>query len=141
MASANKKARVLGTGKSPRLTTQERDEALAMGVLAMRMSVLRKRLKLSLRLFSNFLSHNDLYKWFCGINQFSFPKVPGKSTIGRLENLLPTSLMKEVDQKMFSALQNKSLQILPYPIDFSESVSHQDVLFAILIRYDQRWKP
>jgi len=70
-----------------------------MGVLAMRMSVLRKRLKLSLRRFSNFLSHRDLYKWFCGINRFSLPKVPGKSTIGRLENLLPTSLMKEVDQK------------------------------------------
>jgi len=66
MACANKKTRILGTGKSPRLTTQERDETLAIGVLAMRMSVLRKRLKLSLRGFSNFLSHNDLYKWFCG---------------------------------------------------------------------------
>ena len=62
MASANKKARVLGTGKSPHLTTQKRDEALAMGVLAMRISVLRKLLKSSLRLFLNFLSYSDLYK-------------------------------------------------------------------------------
>ena len=64
----------------------ERENARANAVLALRMSILRKRLCLSLRKFSLALSHSDLYKWFCGINRFALPKVPGKSTVGELEN-------------------------------------------------------
>jgi len=50
--------------------------------MALRMFVLRKRLNLSLRKFSLALSHSDPYKWFCCINRFALPKVPGKSTVG-----------------------------------------------------------
>ena len=55
-ASIDKYISVFGTGKSARLTSDERDNARADAVLALRMSILRKRLVLSLRKFSLALS-------------------------------------------------------------------------------------
>jgi len=118
-ASANKYISVFGAGKSARLTSDERDTARADAVLALRMSILRKRLGLSLRKFSLALSHSDLYKWFCGINRFYLPKVPGKSTVGELENSIPSFLTKEIEKRLLRTAE--SCQVLDEPLDFSRS--------------------
>lgn len=110
---------VISTAKSARLTGTERDNVQANAVLALRMSILSKRLGLSLRKFSLALSHSDLYKWFCGINRFYLPKVPGKSTVGELENSIPSSLTKEIEKCLLRATD--SCQILDEPLDFSRS--------------------
>ena len=81
VARINKYISTLGTDKSPRLTCKEMDAARNNAVLAFRSAILRKQLGSSLRKFSRELSHSDLYKWFCGINRFIFPKIPGKSTL------------------------------------------------------------
>ena len=119
VASVNKYISVFGTGKPSRLIRSERDAAIANAVLALRMAILRKRLGLSLRKFSLALSHSDLYKWFCGINRFYLPKVPGKSTVGELENSIPPVLVEEIERRLFHAI--KSDQILDEPLDFSQS--------------------
>ena len=76
--------------------------------MALRMSILRKRLNLSLRKFSLALSHSDLYKWFCGINRFGMPKVPGKSTIGELGKFSSTSeLIEEVERTFISDVRTE----------------------------------
>ena len=98
-AAVNKYISVFGTDRSARLTSKERDDVRANAVLALRMSILRKRLCLSLRKFSLALSHSDLYKWFCGINRFALPKVPGKSTVGELENSIPPALIEDIDDR------------------------------------------
>ena len=118
-ASANKYISVFGTGKSARLTSDERDNARADAVLALRMSILRKRLGLSLRKFSLALSHSDLYKWFCGINRFCIPKVPGKTKVGELENYIHPVLIEEIDNCLLQA--TASGQVLDEPLDFSQS--------------------
>ena len=51
VAYVNKYISVLGTGKSANLTSQERVNVHANAVMALRMSILRKRLNLSLRKF------------------------------------------------------------------------------------------
>jgi len=118
-ASVNKYIFVFGTGKSARLTSDERDNARGDAVLALRMSILRKRLGLSLRKFSLALSHSDLYKWFCGINRFHLPKVPGKSTVGELENSIPLSLTEEIEKRLLQA--TVSDHVLDERLDFSRS--------------------
>ena len=118
-ASANKYISVFGTGKSARLTSDERDNARADAVLALRMSILRKRLRLSLRKFSLALSHSDLYKWFCGINRFCIPKVPGKTKVGDLENYIHPTLTEEIDNCLLQS--TASDQVLDEPLDFSRS--------------------
>jgi hypothetical protein len=118
-ASANKYISVFGTGKSARLTSDERDNARADAVLALRMSILRKRLGLTLRKFSLALSHSDLYKWFCGINRFCIPKVPGKTKVGDLENSIPAILTEEIEKQLLRI--TASGQVLDEPLDFSRS--------------------
>ena len=94
VAYVNKYISVWGTDKSPELTSNERLNVHANAVIALRMSILRKRLSLSLRKFSLALSHSDLYKWFGGINRFALPKVPSKSMVGELENSLAPELLE-----------------------------------------------
>jgi len=118
-ALVDKYISVFGTGKSVRLTSEERDNARADAVLALRMSILRKRLGLSLRKFSLALSHSDLYKWFCGINRFSIPNIPGKTKVGDLENYIPEALIQEVEKRLLCAAD--SCQVLDEPLDFSRS--------------------
>ncbi len=120
-AFVNKYISVFGTNKSARLTSNEHDNAVANAVTAIRMAILRKRLNLSLRKFSLALSHSDLYKWFCGINRFALPKVPGKSTVGELENSIPPYLVEEVERRIFHAVRNKESEMLIEPLDFSQS--------------------
>jgi hypothetical protein len=119
VASVNKYISVFGTDKSARLTPDERDAVRANAVLALRMSILRKRLGLSLRKFSLALSHSDLYKWFCGINRFCILKIPGKTKVGDLENSIPLSLTEEIERQLFRA--TRSSQVLDEPLDFSRS--------------------
>ena len=121
VAYLNKYISVFGTGKSANLASNERINVHANAVMALRMSILRKRLNLSLRKFSLALSHSDLYKWFCGINRFALPKVPGKSTVGELENSLPPKLIEEVERRLFHAVQDEASEILCEPLDFSQS--------------------
>jgi len=121
VAYANKYISVYGTGKSPELNSNERLNVHVNAVMALRMSVLRKRLNLSLRKFSLALSHSDLYKWFCCINRFALPKVPGKSTVGDLENSLPPELIEEVERRLFHIAQDETSVILCEPLDFSRS--------------------
>lgn len=113
-----KKARLaLDTGCSPLLTAQEHDETVYNAVFALRASLLRKKLQLSLRNFALALSHSDLYQWFCSLERFMTPRIPGKSKIHELENMIPPEMSKEIDRQLFSSLNS---DILPEPIDFSE---------------------
>ncbi len=121
VAYVNKVINVFGTEKSANLTSKEKDNVRSNAVMALRISILRKRLTVSLRDFALFLSHSDLYKWFCNINRFALPKVPGKSMIGELENSIPSFLIEDIEIQVFTALQNKVLNILPKPLDFSKS--------------------
>jgi len=121
VASVNKYIFVFGTDKSARLARIERDAVRANAVLALRMAILRKHLGLSLRKFSLALSHSDLYKWFCGINRFYLPKVPGKSTVGELENSIPPELTEDIEKRLLCAVQGESCQVLDEPLDFSRS--------------------
>jgi len=121
VAYGNKYISLLGTGQSAELTRNERLNVHTNAVMALRMSILRKRLNLSLRKFSLALSHSDLYKWFCGINRFTLPKVPGKSMVGELENSLPPDLLEEIERRLFQVLQQDDSEILPEPLDFSQS--------------------
>ncbi len=121
VAYVNKYISVLGTDKPAWLTSNEHDNVFANAVVALRMAILRKRLTLSLRKFSLALSHSDLYKWFCGINRFALPKVPGKSTVGDLENSLPPQFIEEVERRLLHAVQDKASEILIEPLDFSQS--------------------
>ena len=94
-------------------------------MLALRMAILRKHLGLSLRKFSLALSHSDLYKWFCGINRFYLPKVPGKSAVGELENSIPPALTEGIKKCLLRAIQGESCQVLDEPLDFSRSPMKQ----------------
>ena len=120
VAYVNKYISVFGTDKSANLTANERNNVHTDAVMALRMAILRKRLHLSLRKFSLALSHSDLYKWFCGINRFALPKVPGKSTVGDLENFLPSELIEEVERRLFHIVQDQASEILYEPLDFSQ---------------------
>ena len=120
VAYLNKYISVFGTGKSANLTSNERGNVHANAVTALRMSILRKRLNLSLRKFSLALSHSDLYKWFCGINRFALPKVPGKSSVGELENSLPPELTEDVGRRLFQVVQDQASEVLYEPLDFSQ---------------------
>jgi hypothetical protein len=71
VACVNKAISVFGTTQSAELTDNERFKIHLQAVQALRMAILRKRLTLSLRKFLLALSHSDLYKWFCGVNQHS----------------------------------------------------------------------
>ena len=82
-ARVNKMIAVFGTDKPVRLTEKELMRAKDDAVLALRASILRKRLKLSLRKFALALSHSDLYKWFCRINRFFDPKGSRQKSSGR----------------------------------------------------------
>jgi len=121
VAYLNKTISVFGTDKSATLTESERFHVQASAVMALRMSILRKRLCLSLRKFSLALSHSDLYQWFCGINRFALPKVSGKSMIGELENSMSPQLREEIERRLFQALQQDVSKILPEPLDCSQS--------------------
>ena len=121
VASVNKYISAFGTDRSARSTSDERDNARADAVLALRMSILRKRLGLSLRKFSLALSHSDLYKWFCGINRFCIPKIPGKTKVGELENSIPPALTEEIEKRLFHAISTEPCQVLDDPLDFSRS--------------------
>ncbi len=121
VACVNKYISVWGTDESAELTSNERLNVHANAVMALRMSMLRKRLHLSLRKFSLALSHSDLYKWFCGINRFAVPKIPGKSGIGALENSLPPELTEAVERRLFQVVQDEASEILCEPLDFRQS--------------------
>jgi hypothetical protein len=120
-AFVDKYISVFGTDKPAWLTQSEHDNAVVNAILAIRMSILRKRLNLSLRRFSLALSHSDLYKWFCGINRFALPKVPGKTTIGDFENYIPKYLIDEAETRLDHAVKDEESKILIEPIDFSQS--------------------
>ena len=121
VAYVNKNIAFFGTGKPVRLTHGERFNIHAEAVLALRICILRKRLGLSLRKFSLALSHSDLYKWFCGINRFSVPKIPGKSKIGDLENTITPQLLEAVERRLFNAVQDQASDVLSEPLDFSRA--------------------
>jgi len=118
-AYAQKAIELFGTGKQPYLNHIDRLNIHADAVMALRMSILRKRLNLSLRKFSLALSHSDLYKWFCGINRFSVPRIPGKSHINELENAISPHLVSQVERMLFAEVQNGPVML--EPLDFSQA--------------------
>ncbi len=107
-----------GTGKKVKLTHIERLNIHIEAVMALRISILRKHLNLSLRKFSLALSHSDLYKWFCGINRFSVPRIPSKTRINNLENAISPHLTADVEKMLFATLQHDS--VILEPLDFSQ---------------------
>jgi hypothetical protein len=119
-ARANKVIEVFGTDKPARLTAKEFSKTKDDAILALRASILRKRLKLSLRKFALALSHSDLYKWFCRINRFLDPTVPGKSRLGDLENGLPVNIINQLQTQMLRSAADESSGVLYEPIDFSQ---------------------
>ena len=118
-AQVNKMIAVLGTDKPARLTADEIIRVKDNAILALRASILRKRLKLSLRKFALALSHSDLYKWFCRINRFFDPRVPGKSHLGDLENMLPVDVIKQLETLLLRSAADELSEVLYEPIDFS----------------------
>ena len=120
VAQANKVIEVFGTDKPTRLTDNEIIRVKDNAILALRASILRKRLRLSLRKFALALSHSDLYKWFCRINRFFDPKVPGKSHLGDLENMLPVHVIKQLETLLLRSATDESSEVLYEPIDFSQ---------------------
>lgn len=116
----NKAISLFGTGKSSRLTAKEIEAIRENAIFALRASILRKHLRLPLRRFVLALSHSDLYKWFCRINRFSTPKVPGKSTINDYENMIPAEVTKELDAQLQKFVQSDPCNILDEPVDFSQ---------------------
>lgn len=119
-ARVNKIIEVFGTDKPARLTVEEFAKAKDDGILALRASILRKRLKLSLRNFALALSHSDLYKWFCCINRFFDPKVPGKSYLGDLENRLPVNMINQLETQLLRSAADEVSGVLYEPVDFSQ---------------------
>ena len=119
-AQVNKTIAVFGTDKPTRLTSNEIIRVKENAILALRASILRKRLKLSLRKFALALSHSDLYKWFCRINRFLDPRVPGKSHLGDLENMLPVGVIKQMETLLCRSTADESSKVLYEPIDFSQ---------------------
>jgi len=120
VAQVNKTIAAFGTDKPTRLTADEIIRAKENAVLALRASVLRKRLGLSLRKFALALSHSDLYKWFCRINRFFDPRVPGKSHLGDLENMLPVNVIKQLETLLLRSAADELSEVLYEPIDFSQ---------------------
>ncbi len=111
----NKYISVFETDQPAKLTANEREAARENALFALRASVLRKHLRLPLRGFALAISHSDLYKWFCRINRFATPRVPGKSTINDYENMIPVALTMELD----ALVLKKTQTVLTEPIDFS----------------------
>ena len=118
VARVNKAIEVFGTDTPSRLTANEIANVKDNAVLALRASILRKRLKLSLRAFALALSHSDLYQWFCRINRFFDPRIPGKSHLGELENRLPVDVIRQLDTLLLRSAANG--EVLYEPIDFSQ---------------------
>lgn len=116
----NKIIAVFGTDKPVRLTADEVAHIKENAILALRASILRKRLNLSLRKFALALSHSDLYKWFCRINRFVDPKVPGKTHIGDMENMLPVHIINQMETLLLRSVTEESSEVLYEPIDFSQ---------------------
>lgn len=120
VAYVNKAISLFGTGKRPGLTAKEKEAVQENAIFALRASILRKHLRLPLRRFVLALSHSDLYKWFCQINRFSTPVVPGKSTINDYENMIPVELSKQLDAQLQKFVQSDTCGILDEPVDFSQ---------------------
>jgi hypothetical protein len=118
-AYAEKSASQSGTDKAVKLTAKEIERISGIAIFALRSSNLRKRLGLSLRGFALALSHSDLYKWFCRINRFTAPKIPGKSTIAALENMLTKELVEKMETLLFRSVQAETTALLDEPVDFS----------------------
>jgi len=118
LAREKKAFQALKTGCSPRLSANEHDNAVYDAVFALRASVLRKEMGCSLRSFALYLSMSDLYQWFCGLERFHTPNIPGKSKIHELENLIPPALLNDIEQRLMSTL--KGDEILLEPIGFDE---------------------
>jgi hypothetical protein len=116
----NKAISLFGTGKNSRLTAKEIEAIRENAIFTLRASILRKHLRLPLRRFVLALSHSDLYKWFCRINRFSTPQVPGKSTINDYENMIPVEVTKELDAQLQKFVQSDTCGILDEPVDFSQ---------------------
>ena len=119
-AQVNKVIEAFGTDRPTRLTADEIIRAKDNAILALRASILRKRLRLSLRKFALALSHSDLYKWFCRINRFFDPRVPGKSHLGDLENMLPVDVIKQLETLLLQSAAGQSSEVLYEPINFSQ---------------------
>ena len=120
VARVNKMIGLFGTGTSTGLTEKESTRAKDDAILALRASILRKRLKLSLRKFVLALSHSDLYKWFCRINRFVDPKVPSKTHIGDMENMLLVSVIKQLETRLLRSAADQTSEVLYEPVDFSQ---------------------
>lgn len=120
VASDSKVKSVSGTDKDPRLTAKEKQAAQARALFALRAAVLRKYLRLPLRRFALALAHSDLYKWFCRINRFSDPRIPGKSAIHDFENMIPVKVLHELDSLLLQSVQKDSCESLIEPIDFGQ---------------------
>lgn len=81
--------------------------------LALRISILRKHLRLSVRTFGFVLASSPLFQSFCGINRFLKIKALGKSKINSLENSIPEELVlllnKEINKMLFDETSCKKI--------------------------------
>jgi hypothetical protein len=71
-------------------------KAQSEGAFALRASLLKKHLGLSLRKFAASLAATPIYQWFCGINTWCGGQIPSSSKINKLENAMDEGLMKEM---------------------------------------------
>ena len=109
VASDKKVKAVAGTNKDPRLTAYEKQAAQEHALFSLRAAILRKYLRLPLRRFALALAHSELYKWFCRINRFTDPKIPGKSAIHDSENMIPVKIIDQLESLLLQSVQEGSL--------------------------------
>lgn len=120
VASDKKVAAVAGTNNDPQLTAYEKQTAQEHALFSLRAAILRKYLRLPLRRFALALAHSDLYKWFCRINRFTDPKIPGKSAIHDSENMIPVKIIDQLESLLLQSVQEGRCESLIEPIDFSQ---------------------
>lgn len=121
LAVFDKAARLFAADKPVvlRLTQKEKVAVQERAMVALRVAILRKHTRLSLRQFAQFLSHSPLYQWFCQINRFATIKIPGKSTIDDYEKKISPSLSGELDRSLLQ-LASRPGGLLDEPVAMSD---------------------
>ena len=88
---------------------------------ALRCTILRTLLQEDYRGFSCQLAGNPLYQWFCLVDALDQVRVPSKSEVQRLAQVLPAPQMREViDGLLKGALQQPKKLELQEPLDLEE---------------------
>lgn len=110
-----------------KLSTKDKQKAQEQGIMALRLALLRKHTGLSYRSMSTQLALAELYQWFCHINRFTTPTIPGSSKLNYLENRLGDTFLQSANTKLISyALQNSGVG---KAVEIAEPIKIDDCFF------------